>query len=126
MVYDSPPNPGDPLSQPPSPGGFPPDAGPYGYQGTPTPIGYQNPTQFGQPQYGNRQMWSTTGQGLGGGLGRALLSFTLGPGSLRRGGRRRYIWYLRIAFWLIAIGVGLYFGLVKHMWVSTCTGSCGD
>jgi hypothetical protein len=106
-----------------------PGQGQYGYQGTPTPIGYQDPSQFGQPGFGNRRMWSAPGapgQGLGGGgLGRLLLGFLIGPGVFGRRGRNRYFWYIRIAFWLIVIGISLYVGFTKHTWISTCS-DCGD
>ena len=101
-----------------------------GYQGTPTPIGYQDPSQFGQPGWGNRQMWSGAGPsvlGAGGGIGRALLSFFVGPGLFGRRGRNSYFWYIRIAFWLIVIGICLYVGFTTHHWITTCTGNnCGD
>jgi len=106
-----------------------PGRGQYGYQGTPTPMGYQDPSQFGQPGFGNRRMWSAPGapgQGLGGsGLGRLLLGILVGPGVFGRRGRNRYFWYIRIAFWLIVIGICLYVGFTKHTWISTCS-DCGD
>ena len=133
MAYNSPPNPNDPLNQPPGPDGFPPDAGsygyqpnPYGYQGTPTPTGYQDPSQFGQPSYSNRSTWWSAGPGPGAGLSRILLSILFGAVASRRG-RGRYFSYARIAFWLIVIGICLYVGFTKHTWVITCTGNdCGD
>lgn len=96
-----------------------------GYTGTPTPIGYQSPSQFGQQPYGNNQMWGAAGAGLGGGIGRVILGILAGPGTFRRRGRNRYFWYIRIAFWLIVIGICLYVGFTKHTWITTCTGDCG-
>ena len=117
--------PGQPGNQP-SPNPF--GQGQAGYLGTPTPIGYQDPSQFGQPAYGSSRMWSAAGAsgiGIGGGIGRALLSILVGPGAFRRRGRNRYFWYIRIAFWLIVIGICLYVGFTKHTWITTCTGDCG-
>jgi hypothetical protein len=106
-----------------------------GVQDTP-PASYAPPGQFnyqptptGQQTYGNNRMWGaagTSGPGLGGGgLGRLVLGVLAGPGSFRRRGRSRYFWYFRIAFWLIVVGVSLYFGFTKHSWITTCTGDCG-
>jgi hypothetical protein len=129
MAYNSPPNPDPlnqpPMNQPPSPGGGY-QGNPYGYQGTPTPTGYQDPSQFGQPPYSNRSIWSANGPGIGGGLSRILLTILLGPGALRPG-QGRFSLYARIAFWLIIIGICLYVGFTKHTWIITCTGNdCGD
>lgn len=97
--------------------------GQYGFQGTPTPIGQPG---YGQQGFGNQRMWSQArpAQGLGGGIGRLLLGF-LGGGIFGGRGRSRYFSYIRIAFWLIVVGICLYVGFTTHHWITTCTGDCG-
>ena len=117
-----------------------------GYQGMPTPMGYQgNPNQF-QPGYGPTPFQPYSSYRMGG-IGRASqqLSGKLGSGNLGamitgavfgfgplggRRGRFRYLWYIRIALFLIALGAILYVGFVKHQWVVVChncdTGGGGD
>lgn len=99
--------------------------GQYGYQGTPAPMGYQDPNQPGF--YGGRQInaWSGGGkQGLIRFLSPVLFgTYANGPNRRSRSPIGRYI---RIAIWLIGIGVVLYFGFTKHTWFTNCNGDCGD
>src|ERR1700722_2798730 len=111
--------------------GYQPAAGQFGnqgyrYQGTPTPTGYQdNPGQF-PPGYGPNGFPPYAAYRTGG-IGRASqqLSGTLAPGNLGMlitgaifgfgplggwRGRFRFLWYIRIALFLIFLGAILYVG----------------
>jgi hypothetical protein len=108
----------------------------YGYQANPTPMGYPGgPNQF-QPGYGPAQYQPYSSYRMGG-IGRASqqLSGSLWSGNLGamltgavfgfgplggRRGRFRFLWYIRIALFLIALGAILYVGFVKHQWVVVC------
>jgi hypothetical protein len=95
----------------------------YGFQATPTPMGYQGaPNQY-QPGYGSNQLsrLSRNSQLWAGDLGMTLTGAVFGFGPLGgRRGRFRFLWYIRIALFLIALGAILYVGFVKHQWVINC------
>ncbi len=64
-----------------------------------------------------------TGQRISGGINRAIVGAMSGPGPLtgRRGRRSRIFRYIKIAFWLIGIGVLLYIFVFRHNSFVSCT-----
>ncbi len=66
-----------------------------------------------------------TGQRISGGINRSFVGAMSGPGPLRgRRGRSRIFWYIRIALWLIGLGVLLYVFVIRHHSFVNCNGNC--
>jgi hypothetical protein len=112
-----------------APGGFGYQGGQgFGYQGTPAPTGYQgDPSQFPARYAGN---WiggpgGVTRQRISGGINRSIVATMSGPGPQSgRRGRSRTFRYIRMAFWLIGIGVLLYVFVFRHGSFVNCNTDC--
>ena len=113
---------------PPATGQDPPDAsGGFNYQGG-QGFGFQgDPGEYPAGYAGNQigGPGGMTGQRISGGINRSIVGAMSGPGPRRgRRGRSRIFWYIRIAFWLIGLGVLLYVFVIRHGSFVNCNGNC--
>ena len=67
----------------------------------------------------------TTGRRISGGVNRTIAATMSGPGPAgRRRGRSRIFWYLRMALWLIGLGLLIYVFVFRHSSFTNCNTNC--